>query len=128
MLRGYGQYGAFGDVGILRQMHDDALSPDARGDAVDQRGKFVIVVDVASRSRCCCTTISVRLADSLMRSKPAGIEGIVERIEPLAEQAVDHLRLRHRTPVSTEIVRTAPSVRKSSRPAAARPCPACPSP
>ena len=46
MLRCYGHHRAFGDVGILRQMHDDALAADARGDAVDQRGQFVIVMDV----------------------------------------------------------------------------------
>ena len=46
MLRRRRQHRAFGNMGVLRQMHDDALSADARGDAVDQRGQFVIVMDI----------------------------------------------------------------------------------
>ena len=47
LLRGRGERGAFRDMRILRQMHDHALAADPRGDAVDQRGQLVIVVDMA---------------------------------------------------------------------------------
>ena len=98
MLRGYGHHRALGDMGILRQMHDHALAADARGDAVDQRGQFVIVMDIG-------VEIALLLHHDFGAAggepdeieAEAGIEGIVERIEPLAEQAVDHLWLRHRT-------------------------------
>ena len=130
MLRGHGQHRAFGDVGILRQMHDDALAADARGDAVDQRGQFVIVMDIG-------VEIALLLHHDLGAAggeaneieAEAGIERIVERIEPLAKQAVDHLRLA--SPGGRYRPRScAPRRRcgRSSRPAAARPCPACPSP
>src|SRR5207244_6176246 len=45
MLRRRRQYRALRNMGLLRQMHDDALSADARGDAVDQGCQFVIVMD-----------------------------------------------------------------------------------
>src|ERR1700720_3613189 len=34
------------NMGVLRQVHDHALSADPRGDAVDQGGQFVIVVHI----------------------------------------------------------------------------------
>ena len=81
-------------MGILRQMHDDALSADARGDAVDQRGEFVIVMDMG-------VEIALLLHHDLGAAggqanqieAKAGIERIVQRIEPFAEQAVDDLCL-----------------------------------
>ena len=51
MLRRRGQHRALRNMGVLRQMHDHALSADARGDAVDQRGQFVIVMDMWHRDR-----------------------------------------------------------------------------
>ena len=33
-------------MGVLRQVHDHALAADARGDAIDQCGQFVIVVHI----------------------------------------------------------------------------------
>ena len=98
MLRGRGQHRAFGDMRILRQMHDDALSADARGDAVDQRGQLVIVVDMG-------VEIALLLHHDLGAAggqpdqieAEAGIEGIGERIEPFAKQAVDDRASRHRT-------------------------------
>ena len=40
------QHRALRDMSVLRQVYDDAPSPDARGDAVDQCGQFVIVVNI----------------------------------------------------------------------------------
>ena len=99
MLRRHGERRALGDVGVLRQMHDHAVAADARGDAVDQGGEFVIVVHVGIE-------IALLLhhdfgaaggqADEI--EAETGIERIVQRVEPFAEQAVDHLGLRHRPP------------------------------
>ncbi len=80
-------------------MHDDALAADAGGDAVDQRRDLVIVVHRG-------VEIALLLHHDLgtPRGKAneieaeAGIERIAQRIEPLAEQAVDHLGPRHRPP------------------------------
>ena len=97
MLRGRGEHGALGDVRILRQMHDHALSADARGDAVDQGGQFVIVmhggVEIALLLH---HDLGTAGGETNEIEAEAGIEGIAERIEPLAEQAVDRLRARHR--------------------------------
>ena len=46
MLRRRRQHRALRNVRVLRQMHDHAFSPDARGDAVDQGRQFVIVVHI----------------------------------------------------------------------------------
>ena len=94
MLRRRGQHRAFGNMGVLRQMHDHALAADARGDAVDQRGQFVIVMDIG-------VEIALLLHHDFGAAggqaneieAEAGIERIVQRIEPLAKQAVDHLGL-----------------------------------
>ncbi len=124
MLRRHGHHGALGDMGILRQMHDDAPAADARGDAVDQRGSFVIVVDIG-------VEIALLLHHDLgaARRQPdqvetkTGIERIGQRIEPFAKQAVDHLRLS--SPAARSRPRScAPRRRcgRSSLPGAARPC------
>ncbi len=114
MLRGHGQHGVFGNMGILRQVHDHAFSPDARGDAVDQRGQFVIVMDIG-------VEVALLLHHDFGAAggqaneieAEAGIEGIVERIEPLCETGGRSLLAsspdgRYRP----QMVRTAPSVRK----------------
>ncbi len=44
LLRRHCQHRALGTMRVLRQVHDDAFAADARGDAVDQRGQFVIVM------------------------------------------------------------------------------------
>ncbi len=46
MLRRHRHHRPLRNMGILRQMHDHAFSADTRGDAVDQRGQFVIVMDI----------------------------------------------------------------------------------
>ena len=46
MLRRRRQHRALRNMGVLRQVHDHAPSADARGDAVDQGGQFVIVVHI----------------------------------------------------------------------------------
>ena len=96
MLRRCGQHRAFGNMGVLRQMHDDTPAADARGDAVDQRGEFVIVMDIG-------VEIALLLHDDFGAAggqpneieAETGIERIVQGIEPLAKQPVDHLRLGH---------------------------------
>ena len=113
MLRRHGQRRALRNMGVLRQMHDDALAADARGDAVDQGGQFVIVVHMGIE-----IALLLHHDFDAAGGQPdeieaeAGIERIVQGIEPLAEQPVDHLGLVTGCPVSTAIARTAPSVRK----------------
>ena len=83
-------------MGVLRQMHDDALAADPRGDAVDQGRHFVIVMRIGIE-------IALLLHDDFGAAggqaneieTEAGIERIVKRIEPLAEQPVDHLGSGH---------------------------------
>ncbi len=78
-------------------MHDHAARSDPRRDAVDQRRQFVTIMDMA-------VEIVLLLHHDLGTAggKPdqveaeAGIEGIGERIQPLAKQAIDHRRTRHR--------------------------------
>ena len=96
MLRGYRQYRAFGNMGVLRQMQDHTPSADARGDPVDQRREFVIVMDMG-------VEIALLLHDDFGAAggqtnqieAETGIERIAQRIEPLAKQAVDHLASGH---------------------------------
>ena len=114
MLRRHGERRALGDVGVLRQMHDHALAADPRGDAVDQGGELVIVVHVGIE-------VALLLHDDFgaagrqpdeVKAK-TGIERIV-RAHPAARGTggrSSSLRVTGR-PVSTAIVRTAPSVRK----------------
>ena len=98
MLRRGGQYRAFRNMGVLRQMHDHALAADPRGDAVDQGGQFVIVMDIGIE-------IALLLHHDFGAAggqaneieAETGIERIVQRFEPFAKQPVDHFRLRHRT-------------------------------
>ena len=90
MLRRRRQRRALGNMGVLRQMHDHALAADARGDAVDQRRQFVIVVDMG-------VEIALLLHHDFgaARGQPneveaeTGIERIVQGIEPFAKQPVD---------------------------------------
>ncbi len=76
---------------------NDALAADARGDTVDQSGKFVVVMDGGIE-----VALLLHHDFGAARRQPdeieteTGIEGIVERFEPLAKQAVDHLALRRR--------------------------------
>jgi hypothetical protein len=57
----------------------------------------------------------------------AGIEGIVERLEPLAEQAVDDGGPRHRQAgIDRDHAHGAISAEERRLQSAARPCPACP--
>ena len=98
MLRRHRHHRALGDMGVLRQVHDHALAADPRGDAVDQRRQFVIVMHIG-------VEIALLLHHDLGAAggqadeieAEAGIERIVQRIEPLAKQPVDHLGLGHRT-------------------------------
>ena len=84
-------------MGVLRQVHDHAPAADARGDAVDQGGQFVIVVHIG-------VEIALLLHHDFGAAggqaneieAETGIERIVQRIEPLAKQPVDHLGLGHR--------------------------------
>src|SRR3984893_16347330 len=46
MLRGGCPSRALGNMGVLRRVHDHAPAADARGDAIDQGGQFVIVVHI----------------------------------------------------------------------------------
>ena len=86
-------------MGVLRQVHDDALSADPRGDAVDQGGQFVIVMHIG-------VEIALLLhhdfdaagGQAYQIEAETGIERIVQGIEPLAKQPVDHLGLGHGTP------------------------------
>jgi len=97
LLRRHGQHRTLRNVSILRQVHQDAPGADARRDAVDQRSQFVIVMDVS-------VEIALLLhhdfaaaggkADEI--ETEAGVERIGKRIEPFAEQAVDHLTPGHR--------------------------------
>ena len=78
-------------MGVLRQVHDHAAAADARGDAVDQRGQFVIVVHIG-------VEIALLLHHDFAAAggqanqieAETGIERIAQCIEPLAEQPVDH--------------------------------------
>ena len=68
---------------------------------------------LASRSRCCCTTISTRLADRRMRSKPKpGSSGSFRASSRSRNSRSMTSALVTGCPVSTAIARTAPSVRK----------------
>ena len=68
---------------------------------------------LASRSRCCCTTISTRLADRRMRSKPKpGSSGSFSASSRSRNSRSITSGLVTGCPVSTAIARTAPSVRK----------------
>lgn len=86
-------------MGVLRQIHDHAFSPDARGDAVDQGRKLVTVMHMGIE-------IALLLHDDFGAAggqadqikTEAGIKRIIEGIEPFAKQAVDDLPLRHRPP------------------------------
>ncbi len=81
-----------------RQMHDHALAADARGDAVDQRGEFVIVMDIGVEVALLLHhDFGAAGGETNEIEAEAGVERIVQRIEPLAEQAVDHISFRHRT-------------------------------
>ena len=86
MLRGDGQHRALGNVGVLRQVHDDAAAADPRRDAVDQRRQFVVVVD--SRIE---IALHLDHAVGSAGGQPdqieaeAGIERIGQCVEPLAE-------------------------------------------
>ena len=94
MLRRRRQHRALRNMGVLRQMHDHAPAADARGDAVDQSGQFVIVMHIGIE-------IALLLHDDFGAAggqpneieAEAGIERIVQGIEPLAKQPVDHLAL-----------------------------------
>ena len=96
MLRRCCQHRALRNMGVLRQVHDHALAADARGDAVDQGGQFVIVVHIGIE-------IALLLHHDFAAAggqaneieAETGIERIAQGIEPLAEQAVDHLGLGH---------------------------------
>ena len=46
MLRRRRHHRALRNMGVLRQVHDHALAADPRGDAVDQRRQFVIVMHI----------------------------------------------------------------------------------
>ena len=130
MLRRHRQHRALGNMGVLRQMHDHAPAADPRGDAVDQRGQFVIVVHIG-------VEIALLLhhdfgaaggqADEI--EAEAGIERIGQRVEPLAKQPVDHLGPGHGLPgIDGDRAHRAVGAEETRLPAAARPCPACPSP
>ena len=96
MLRRRRHHRAFRNMGVLRQVHDHAPSADPRGDAVDQGGQFVIVVHIGIE-------IALLLHHDLDAAggqaneieAETGIERIVQGIEPLAKQPVDHLGLGH---------------------------------
>jgi len=96
MLRRRCQYRALRKMAVLRQVHDHAPAADARGDAVDQGRQFVIVMHIGIE-------IALLLHDDFRATggqadeveSETGIERIVQGIEPLAKQAVDHLAFGH---------------------------------
>ena len=113
MLRRRRHHRAFGNMGVLRQVHDHALAADPRGDAVDQGRQLVIVVHIGIEIALLLHhdfDAAGRQANEI--EAETGIERIVQGIEPLAKQPVDHLGLVTGCPVSTAIARTTPSVRK----------------
>jgi len=92
--------GALRNMRVLRQgARPRVFLRSARRCGRSARPSWSLSWDIAlSRSRCCCTTISVRLRGERANEieAEAGIEGIAQRIEPLPEQAIDHRAARHR--------------------------------
>src|SRR3954452_17587527 len=91
ILRRHSQYGALGNMSVLRQMHEHASSPQTRGDAIDQCCELVIIVHVGIE-------VALLLNDDLstagaqadeIESEPR-IERIAQGAEPLAKQTIDH--------------------------------------
>ena len=86
-------------MGILRQVNDHALAADARGNAVDQGRKLIIVMNVG-------VEIALLLHDDFGAARgqanevesETGIERIAQSLQPLAKQPVDHLASGHRLP------------------------------
>ena len=127
MLRRRRQHRALRNMGVLRQMHDHAPPADARGNAVDQRRQFVIVVHIgieialllhddfsaaggqANRDRS-------RNRDRADRSRHRAVRGTGDRSPRLWSTGC---------PVSTTIARTAPSVRKKLASSRRAPLPCC---
>jgi len=86
-----------GIVGILRQVPTTRLPPIRAAMRSISAASSSLSWTLASRSRCCCTTISVAAGGQPDQIEAeAGIEGIIQRVEPFAKQAVDHLSFRHR--------------------------------
>ena len=91
MLRRRRYHRALWNMGLLRQMHDHALSADAGGDAVDQGGHFVLVVHIGIEIAL-LRHHDFRAAGGQANEieSETGIERIVQRLEPFGKQPVDH--------------------------------------
>jgi len=80
-------------------MHDHALAPMRAAMRSISAASWSLSWTLASRSRCCCTTISVAAGGQPDKIEAkTGIERIVQRIEPFANRSIDHFGFRHRTP------------------------------
>ena len=81
MLRRRGQCRTFRNMRVLRQVHDHALSADARGDAVDQRGQLVIVVHMMIEIALLLHhDLGAACGEPNKVEAETGIEGIAQRI------------------------------------------------